>query len=388
MRQKKRRTIFHVDIDAFYASVETIRNPSLRGLPLVVGAEPKEGRRRGVVITCSYEAREFGVRSGMPISRAYKLCPSAVFLKPDFPLYSRVSSRVMDLLRKFADVLEQSGIDEAFLDVSSKVSDVSEARELAIKIKEELSRTEGLSCSIGIGPNKSSAKIASDMHKPDGLTVVPNDNVREFLAPLQVTAIPGVGRKTRDFLKEKDITTISELQSVGGKQLVKWFGKGGVWLWGVAQGLEELPVIPRDTPRSLSVERTFDIDTDDFSIIYDASQELCKELVRRVRLGGFHFKTVGVRIRFKGFQTHTRERTLPDYSQELGEMEREVRSLLSEFQNSSRFVRMIGVRVSDLKKDELSSKTLDSWVYSPSYFSLDPSDKKTEGYTQSQRGSK
>ena len=201
MRQKKRRTIFHVDIDAFYASVETIRNPSLRGLPLVVGADPKEGRGRGVVITCSYEAREFGVRSGMPISRAYKLCPSAVFLKPDFPLYSRVSSRVMDLLRKFADVLEQSGIDEAFLDVSSKVSDVSEARELAIKIKEELSRTEGLSCSIGIGPNKSSAKIASDMHKPDGLTVVPNDNVREFLAPLQVTAIPGVGRKTRDFLK-------------------------------------------------------------------------------------------------------------------------------------------------------------------------------------------
>jgi DNA polymerase IV (DinB-like DNA polymerase) len=167
---QRRTVVFHVDLDAFYASVEVREAPHLKGLPVVIGADPEGGRGRGVVVACSYEARKFGLKSGMPISRAYKLCPDAVYLRPNFSLYGRASAKVMQLLRRHADRFEQVGIDEAFLDVSSRVSDVASAKELALRIKKELRDEEGLTCSIGVAPNKSSAKIASDLQKPDGLT--------------------------------------------------------------------------------------------------------------------------------------------------------------------------------------------------------------------------
>ena len=217
-------------------------NPKHRGLPVVVGADPEEGKGRGVVVTCSYEARKFGLRSGMPISRAWKLCPTAVYLRPNFELYERVSQEVMETLRGFADAFEQTGIDEAFLDVSGRATGVEEARELALVVKEAVKDLHGLTCSIGIGPNKSTAKIASDMQKPDGLTIVPLDSPAKFLSPLPVSVIPGVGKKTQAFLKERGVETIAQLQDMPGKELMQWFGKTGVWLWGVVHAQEQIPV--------------------------------------------------------------------------------------------------------------------------------------------------
>ena len=191
-----------MDLDAFYVSVEARENPALRGLPVVVGADPEEGKGRGVVVTCSYEARKFGLRSGMPISTAWKLCPPAIYLRPNFELYERVSEEVMGTLKGFGDSFEQTGIDEAFLDVSGRASDAGGSGAARPGGQADRRDVHGLSCSIGIGPNKSSAKIASDLQKPDGLTVVPLDSPAAFLAPLPVSVIPGVGKKTHAFLKE------------------------------------------------------------------------------------------------------------------------------------------------------------------------------------------
>ncbi len=344
-----RRTIFHVDLDAFYVSVETRENPTLRGLPVVVGADPEQGRGRGVVVTCSYEARKFGLRSGMPISRAWKLCPAAVYLRPNFKLYEKVSREVMETLRGFTDSFEQTGIDEAFLDETTRVSGAEEAKELALVIKRSIRDLHGLTCSVGVGPNKSTAKIASDLRKPDGLTVVPPENAAQFLAPLPVSFISGVGKKTQAFLKGRGIETIAQLQGVPGKELLEWFGKTGVWLWGVAHAQEQIPVRAREMPKSLSVERTFREDVADFGRVYLEAGDAAGELSGRVREAGFQFKVAGVKIRFHHFETHTRERTLPSYTDSEQVLRETTRALLKEFENRGEPVRLVGVRVSGIK---------------------------------------
>jgi DNA polymerase IV (DinB-like DNA polymerase) len=183
---QKFRIIFHVDMDKFFAAVEERVHPEIRGKPVIVGAAPKEGKGRGVVSTCNYEARKFGVKSGMPTSRAWTLCPQAVYLSVNFELYIEFSSRIMNILRSYADKFEQWGIDEAFLDISSRVKNYQEAKQLAQEIKGEIYKKEELTCSIGIGPNKLVAKIASDFQKPTGLTIVEEENVKTFLSPLPV----------------------------------------------------------------------------------------------------------------------------------------------------------------------------------------------------------
>jgi DNA polymerase IV (DinB-like DNA polymerase) len=220
----------------------------------------------------------------------------------------------------------------------------------------------GLTCSIGIAPNKSLAKIASDRKKPDGLTVVPFDDPKGFLAPLQVSVIPGVGSKTQAFLKEHQIETIAQLQKISGQQLLKWFGKTGVWLWGVIQAEEVLPVIERDMPKSLSAERTFKEDAEDFRKVYEEATSAARELGARVREANLLFKVAGVKIRFKGFETHTRERTLVGYTNSDEALVEEARLLLKEFEHKNRPVRLVGVRVSQLKRETEELTRLDEWV--------------------------
>ncbi len=362
MSQRPPRFVFHVDLDAFYVSVEVRENPKLKGLPVVVGADPEGGKGRGVVMTSSYEARRFGLKSGMPISTAFRLCPDAVYLPPHWELYEEASRRVMRLLRSHADRFEQLGIDEAFLDVSERVRDLDEAKQLAATIKKELRDSLGLTCSIGIAPNKSLAKIASDRQKPNGLTVVPFDDPKGFLAPLQVSVIPGVGSKTQAFLKEHQIETIGQLQQASGQQLLKWFGKTGVWLWGVIQAEEMLPVIERDMPKSLSAERTFKEDVEDFRKVYDEAVDAARELGGRIRDANLLFKVAGVKIRFKGFETHTRERTLVGYTNSDEAIIGETRLLLKEFEYRKRPVRLVGVRVSQLKRETAMLTRLDEWA--------------------------
>jgi len=205
------RIILHVDMDSFYASVEQRRAPSLKGRPVVVGSDPKGGIGRGVVSTCSYEAREFGIHSGMPISQAYKLCPDAVYLRVDMQLYKEVSCRVMEILRSEAGRFQQVSVDEAYLDISEKVRDHERAIKIAQEIKAKIRAQEGLTCSIGIASTRSAAKIASDLDKPDGLTVVEPDRVAGFLEPLEVRRLQGIGRKNEEILHGLGIQTIGQL---------------------------------------------------------------------------------------------------------------------------------------------------------------------------------
>jgi len=358
----ERRIILHVDLDAFYVSVETRENSALKARPVVVGADPEGGKGRGVVVACSYEARRFGLRSGMPISTAYRLCPQAIFLRPNWELYERASEEVMKTLAGLADAFEQSSIDEAFLDVTKRARDIGEATKLAADIKKVVGERHGLTCSVGVAPNKSSAKIASDRMKPDGLTVVPFDDVEGFLAPLPVGVVPGIGRKTQEFLKERGIETVGQLQGVPGKQLVSWFGKNGVWLWGVIHGQESTEVKQQELPKSLSVERTFKQDLDDFRRVRDEAVDAAAELIRRVKQARLAYRTGGVKIRFAGFETHTREKTLVDRTDSEEILRGVVDSLLAEFESRGKPVRLVGVRVSDLERVETGAAVLDDWL--------------------------
>jgi DNA polymerase IV (archaeal DinB-like DNA polymerase) len=360
--QADRRAILHADLDAFYVSAEMTVRPELRGIPVVVGADPEGGKGRGVVIACSYEARKYGLRSGMPISTAYRFCPQATYIPPNWALYERLSDEVMSTLKGFADKFEQASIDEAFLDVTSRGADESSARGVALEVKRAVRESHGLTCSIGVAPNKSAAKIASDLAKPDGLTVVPFGSVAGFLAPLPVGKVPGIGRKTEEFLREKGIATIAQLQEVEGGQLLSWFGKNGVWLWGVIHGEENVEVRQQEMPKSLSVERTFKEDVADFGRVRKEASDASSELVRRLRSLGYSYKVGGVKIRFRGFETHTREKTLVSHTQSEEALRETVDSLLGEFESSGRPVRLIGVRVSDLRRTSTSSQSLDDWA--------------------------
>jgi DNA polymerase IV (archaeal DinB-like DNA polymerase) len=357
--ENKLRIIFHVDIDSFYPSVEIRENPGIKGKPVIVGQDPKGGKGRGVVVSCSYEARKFGIHSGQPISRAYKICPDAVYLRPNFQLYGKVSRSIMNLLRAYADKFEQVSIDEAFLDVSDKVTNYDSARLLSLNIKQEVETKEGLTCSIGVAPNKSSAKIASEFQKPDGLTVVPPENLKDFLSPLPASAITGIGRKTEEYLQTIGVKTIGDLQKVSGKDLVKRFGKTGVWLWGVANGLERIEVREKSM-RSLSAEYTFEKDVSDKKEVLAKLEELSEKLHRRILSSDVKFRVVGIKVRFTHFQTFSRENALPVVTDSKEAMIREARSLFREFEKNPRKIRLIGLSVSDFVTGP--SESLETWV--------------------------
>jgi DNA polymerase IV (DinB-like DNA polymerase) len=249
----------------------------------------------------------------MPISQAYKLCPHGVYVRPDFEFYGETSDRVMSLLRKFADSFEQTSIDEVYLDVSDRCAGFDGAIELARNVKTELKNVEGLTVSVGIAPNKSIAKMASDMNKPDGLTTVRPDEVKVFLEPLSVNKISGVGKKTTEFLLEHGVETIGQLSQIPAKKLTDWFGKGGVWLWGIANGIEETPVEERPLRKSISVEQTFERDIQNKAVVKEALESLVLEVHERLLAERLLFRTVGIKVRFEGFQTFTREKTHTGY---------------------------------------------------------------------------
>ncbi len=359
------RVIFHVDMDAFYVSVERRENASLADKAIIVGADPKEGKGRGVVMACSYEAREIGIRSGMPISMAWKKAPQAVYLPPNYDLYGSVSENVMNLLRSFADIFEQLSIDEAFLDVSSKVSGFEAAADYGRRVKEAVRAQEGLACTIGAAPNKSSAKIASDMAKPDGLKVVRPEELATFLAPLPVTKISGVGSKTAEVLERAGVRTIGELARFPGPDLKKLLGKNAVWLWGIARGLEEMPVEERPDPKSISVERTFERDVSDWAALRKTLDDIAHNVHLRAKAQGAAYRTIGIKIRFEGFQTHMRERTLGSHVLDEGVLLQVVRDLAKEFEGRGRAVRLLGVRVTGLVRPKASQPRLADFMDGP-----------------------
>jgi DNA polymerase IV (archaeal DinB-like DNA polymerase) len=346
------RIIFHLDMDHFYTAVEERERPEIKGSPVIVGADPKEGRGRGVVSTSNYEARKSGVRSGMPISMAWRLCPCAVYLPPNFPLYIRVSDEIMALARTYAARFEQWGIDEAFLDVSEKVADWAEAEVLARRIKQEIKEKEGLTASIGVGPNKLVAKVASDFHKPDGLTVVKEEDVAKFLEPLHVRELLWVGRKTEAKLKELGVNTIGDLACFDPSALTAMFGVMGLQMHLMAKGIDRSEVEERVGVKSVSHETTFQEDTADSTVIFQALDALCEEVLKETVDQHLLFKTVTVKIRYQGFETHTRSKTLPFLTNRLRDLQKTANELLFTNLHKNRKVRLIGVRVSSLVSGE------------------------------------
>ncbi|MEM3697805.1 MAG: DNA polymerase IV [Candidatus Bathyarchaeia archaeon] len=344
---EKRRIIFHVDMDHFFTAIEEREHPEYKGKPVIVGADPKAGKGRGVVSTCNYEARKYGVRSGMPISRAWKLCPQAVYLPVNYELYMKVSERIMGLLRKYADKFEQWGIDEAFLDVTSKVKDYAEAETLAREIKKEMFESEGLTCSIGVGPNKLVAKIASDYKKPDGLTIVREEEAEKFLAPLPVRKLLWVGRKTEQKLKALGIKTIGDLAHYDPTALAEIFGTIGTQMYLMAHGIDRSKVEERGEIKSISRETTFEEDTSDFDFVLKALDGLSEEVHKDVLRQNLYFKTVTVKVRYENFETHTHSKTLPLITSQLEELKKTAKELLQTYLRHDRKIRLIGVRVSN-----------------------------------------
>jgi len=353
----KRRFIFHLDMDHFYTAVEERERPEIRGKAVIVGSDPKEGKGRGVVSTSNYVARKVGVRSGMPISHAWRLCPEAVYLPPDFPLYIKVSNEIMEIARRHADKFEQWGIDEAFLDVTCKVKDYGEAENLARQIKSEIKEKEGLTASIGVGPNKLVAKVASNFQKPDGLTVVRDDEVEVFLSSLPVRKLLWVGRKTEAKLKELGVNTIGDLAKYDASALTSMFGVMGWQMHLMANGIDSSEVEERVGVKSVSHETTFEKDTADADVIVMALNDLCVDVQEETENQNLLFKTVTLKIRFEHFETHTKAKTLPFLTNRLYDLQKTAKELLISCLQKDRKVRLIGVRVSSLVSME-KQKTL------------------------------
>lgn len=345
--KSKKRIIFHVDMDHFFSAVEERENPSWKGKPVVVGADPKEGKGRGVVKTCNYEARAFNIHSGMPISQAWSLCPTAIYVRGDYRLYKEVSAKIMEILRKYSDRFEQWGLDEAFLDVSARVEGFDEATELAKNLKREVLSKQRLTCSIGVAPNKLVAKIASDFRKPDGLTVVAGDTER-FLAPLPVRRLLWVGRKTESKLREMGIRTIGDLAASDVSLLTERFGVMGRRYHLFARGLYESEVNGRrGRVKSVGKETTFGSNTDDYELILKTLDNISERIHNRLDGRELLFKTVTFKIRYENFQTCTHGKTLPRFTNRLSDLRKTTRQLLQNYlQNKA--VRLVGIRVSNL----------------------------------------
>jgi DNA polymerase IV (DinB-like DNA polymerase) len=350
--KKRDRIIFHVDMDQFFAAVEEREHPEIRGKPVVVGADPKEGNGRGVVSTSNYEARKYGVKSGIPIARAWRLCPNAVYLPVNYRLYQKVSARIMTILRGYADKFEGWGLDEAFLDVTSRIKDFGEAEKLAQKIKEDIYAKERLTCSVGVGSNKLVAKIGSDFKKPDGLTVVRAEDAKAFLSPLNVRSLLWVGKKTENRLNMMGIQTIGDLANYDASVLAEKFGVGGTQLYLSAQGIDNSDVQERWERKSMSREVTFEEDTSDSALIFDTLDAISEDLHQELTASNFTFKTTTVKVRYENFETHTHGKTLHFFTDRMKDIQRSARHLLQDYLRADRKIRLIGVRLSNLLSTE------------------------------------
>jgi DNA polymerase-4 len=338
------RRILHIDMDAFFSSVEQKRHPELIGKPVVVGGGG-DPTKRGVVSTASYEARKFGIHSAMPLRTAHKLCPDTVFLPVDYEEYSRVSEKIKEVLGEFSPIVEDVGIDEAFLDISP-VDKPSE--EIAEKIKKRVKDETDLTCSIGIAPNKLLAKMASDMQKPNGLTIITKDDIESRIWPLPVRKLWGVGPKTEAYLKEMSIKTIGELAALSLDRLIEEFGQSyGSYLYEASRGIDESPLITHWEPKSISRETTFQKDVDDWQVIAKTLAGLTKDVVNSMGEEGYLGRTVTVKVRFSGFKTYTRAKTLGESTDSLEEIRRAAFDCLKRFELKKK-VRLIGVRIGNL----------------------------------------
>ena len=380
------KVIMCVDLDAFFPSCEELRDPMIVGKPhAVVMTEQKENITKGAVASCSYQARNFGVRSAMSLLKAKELCPNLILKPVDISYYRQVSEKVMNILEEYADVLEQSSIDEAYLDCTNKMmrimitetTTITTIEQYASAIKKVIKERCGLLASIGVASTKSAAKIASDFQKPDGLTVIYPDQLQKFFEHLGVERISGIGPKTQQILKQMGTETIGQLAKYNVQKLIEKFGKkNGIWMWHVANGRDNEPVMPREDHISLSTEQTLESFTGNRETILKYLNQLVDEIYERIRRQGYEFKTVGVKLVRSDFSIETRETSFSNFQNKRESIASVIEGLLDRFSfigstssSSSTTitrtlptVRKVGIKVSNLirieKKKPPTQKTL------------------------------
>jgi DNA polymerase-4 len=299
--------ILHIDMDAFYASVEEREDPSLRGKPVIVGGT---AAGRGVVAAANYEARKFGVHSAMASARAYRLCPQAVVIRPRIDFYAAVSRQIREIFARYTPVIEPLSLDEAFLDVRGSQALFGGVAKIGTLIKTQIRDELRLVASIGIAPNKFVAKIASDLKKPDAFVVVEPEQVQAFLDPLPVTRLWGVGKVTANVFSRVGLQTISQLRKLSAKELTDLIGNSGEHYWRLAQGMDDRPVVPDREAKSISHETTFAEDIGDDEVLQDWLAQLVDQVARRLRGDDLKGRMIEIKVRFADFQTITRSYTL------------------------------------------------------------------------------
>jgi len=349
------KTILHIDMDAFFASIEQQRNKELKGKPVIIGADPKGGKGRGVVSTCSYEARKFGVRSAMPISKAYTLCPRGIYLLPDMSEYCRVSGVIFNILKELTCLVEPVSIDEAFIDISGLETLFGSPEEITQKIKSEIFGKTGLTASVGVAPNKFIAKIASDLNKPDGFVKVKESDVLSFLEPLPVSRIWGIGKKTEYELKIKNINTIGDIQKIDKNKLIEWFGKHGIRFWEFSRGIDDRNVETEYKAKSISKEITFEKDVGDLELIRKTMLELSENIAYQLRRENIYASTIDIKIRLNDFTTFTRAHTISKPTRNPKIIFKTAQKLFGDFMNEKKIIeksnpkmfRLIGVKTTN-----------------------------------------
>jgi DNA polymerase-4 len=344
------RRVLHCDMDCFYAAVHMRDDPSLRGKPVVIGGRPES---RGVVAAASYEVRKFGVHSAMPSSRAIRLCPDAIFLPPDFRRYHRESEAIFAIYREYTPLVQAVSIDEAYLDVSRNLGGAGTATALAKEIRRRVREERGLTVSVGVGPNKLIAKIASDFHKPDGLTVVPPAKVQAFLDPLPVRRLHGVGPATEKSLAELGIQTVADLRAFDPEMLTARFGKHGRLLHEFAQGIDDRPVETHTERKSLGTENTYSVDLRDFAAMEVEIGRMAQEVADGLYRRGLAACTVTLKVRYADFTTLTRSRSFGLPVHEADAIAVCAGDLLRKTDAAARPVRLLGVTASNLVNSRL-----------------------------------
>ena len=356
-----KRVIIHADLDAFYASVEQLDDPQLRGKPLVVGGSP-EGR--GVVMAASYEARRFGVRSAMPMSRALRLCRQAIRVPPRFDRYSEVSHQVMGLFREVTPLVEPLSLDEAFLDATEHVAGYGGPESLARHLKAEVKNRTGLTLSVGVAANKLVAKIASDRGKPDGLVNVPAGTEAAFLAPLKTRALWGVGPKAEAVLAAAGYHTIGQIAAAEPARLEAALGSRGLWFHAMALGIDDSPVSTDHERKSVGAENTFPRDLSDGPELRAELDRIAESVARRLDKSGFRARTIVLKLRYANFRTITRQSSRPLPIAGEHEVDAAAHALLDAAARPGDRFRLIGIHATNLVKGELDQLGL--WVQTES----------------------
>jgi DNA polymerase-4 len=357
------RCIFHIDLDAFFVSVEQAFDPELRGKPVIVGGDPE---RRGVVASASYEARPFGIHAGMPLSRARRLCPQAILVRAKFSRYKDASAKFMEILGDFSPHIEPLGIDEAYLDVTGCEEPYGSPRQLALTIKERIHEELKLTASVGIDGCKVVAKIASDLCKPDGLLEIAPGEEQSFLNPLPVAKLPGVGKKTEQALKEMGITTIGELASLPSDTVKKRLGTPGTAIHSYARGIDDRRIEAAGEAKSISQQTTFARDTLDPRFLEANLHQLCQEVCQELRSQNKRAGSVAIRLRYSDFETITRQVTLENASNANQVIFATALQLLNKaLAQQEKPVRLIGIRISSLVGKEKQLTMFDSGTKKP-----------------------